>query len=85
MIDLGATAGHSRGVQQSCPISGLVSCKGHDQTVKLKFERQIPMKHLLAAVLCVVMPVSALVESAGHKVAFDGGSIPQKAGASMFL
>jgi hypothetical protein len=43
------------------------------------------MKHLLAVVLCVLLPVSALAESAGYKVAFDGGSIPQKAGTSMFL
>jgi hypothetical protein len=59
--------------------------KSNDQTIKVKPERQIPMKHLLAAVLCVLLPVSALAESAGYKVAFDGGSIPQKAGTSMFL
>ena len=43
------------------------------------------MKSLIAAVLCVFLPVSALAEAAGYKVAYDGGSIPQKAGTSMYL
>jgi len=39
------------------------------------------MKHLIAAVLCVLLPVSTLAESAGYKVIYDGGSPPVKAGA----
>jgi hypothetical protein len=43
------------------------------------------MKHFFAMVLCVLLPVSVFAESAGFKVAYDGGSIPQKAGTSMYL
>jgi hypothetical protein len=31
------------------------------------------------------LPVYALAQAAGYKVAYDGGSVPQKAGTSMFL
>jgi hypothetical protein len=43
------------------------------------------VKSLLAVVLCLILPVAALAESAGYKVAYDGGSVPQKAGTTMFL
>jgi hypothetical protein len=43
------------------------------------------MKSLIAALLCLLLPISVLAESAGYKVAYDGGSVPQKAGTSMFL
>jgi hypothetical protein len=43
------------------------------------------MKFLIAAVLCVLMPVSVLAESAGYKVAYDGGSIPEKTGTAVYL
>ena len=43
------------------------------------------MKLLVAAVLCALLPVSSFAESAGYKVAYDGGSIPQKPGASVYL
>jgi hypothetical protein len=40
---------------------------------------------LLAAVLCVLLPVSVLADSAGYKVSYDGGSIPEKAGTPVYL
>jgi CxxC motif-containing protein (DUF1111 family) len=44
------------------------------------------LKHLIATVLCVLLPVSALAESAGYKVSYDGGSIPgEKAGTNVYL
>jgi hypothetical protein len=43
------------------------------------------MMRFTALVLCLLLPVTVLGESAGYKVAYDGGSIPQKAGTSMFL
>jgi hypothetical protein len=43
------------------------------------------MKQLVAAVLCILLPVSALAESAGYKVTYDGGSPPSKVGASLYL
>jgi hypothetical protein len=43
------------------------------------------MKSLIAGLLCLLLPISVLAESAGYKVAYDGGSVPQKAGTSMFL
>jgi hypothetical protein len=43
------------------------------------------MKSLIASALCLLLPVSALAEAAGYKVAYDGGSIPQKAGTSVYL
>jgi hypothetical protein len=33
------------------------------------------MKSLIAAILCLLLPVSALAESAGYKVIYDGGSM----------
>jgi hypothetical protein len=47
--------------------------------------RRPPVKFSIAVVLCLLLPVSALAEGAGYKVAYDGGSVPQKAGTSMFL
>jgi hypothetical protein len=43
------------------------------------------MRYLVALVLCVYLPVSALAESAGYKVTYDGGSPPVKAGSSLYL
>jgi hypothetical protein len=43
------------------------------------------MKHFLALVLCVFIPACSFAESAGYKVAYDGGSIPEKAGTSLYL
>jgi hypothetical protein len=43
------------------------------------------MKSLIAAILRLVMPVPALPEAAGYKVAYDGGSIPEKAGTPVYL
>jgi hypothetical protein len=43
------------------------------------------MKHVIAAVLCALLPITALASESGFKVAYDGGSIPEKAGTSMYL
>jgi hypothetical protein len=44
------------------------------------------MKQLLAVVLCLLLPVTALASDNGYKVVYDGGSLPSvKAGASMHL
>lgn len=43
------------------------------------------MKHFLALVLCVLLPLTALGSEAGYKVAYDGGSMPVKAGTSAYL
>jgi hypothetical protein len=43
------------------------------------------MKHLIAGVLCVLMPLTGYPSEAGYKVAYDGGSIPEKAGTAVFL
>jgi hypothetical protein len=43
------------------------------------------MRYLVALVLCGYLPVSALAESAGYKVTYDGGSPPVKAGSSLYL
>jgi hypothetical protein len=46
------------------------------------------MKHFLAAVLCVVIPFTALASDNSYKVSYDGGSIPDtKAGtdAKLFI
>jgi len=34
------------------------------------------MKHLLAAVFCIVVPVAALAGDNSYKVTYDGGSLP---------
>ncbi len=39
----------------------------------------------IALALCLFLPVSALAESAGYKVAYDGGSLSQKPGSSANL
>jgi hypothetical protein len=43
------------------------------------------MKHLIAAVLCLLLPLSALADSAGYKVTYDGGSPTAKVGSSLYL
>jgi hypothetical protein len=43
------------------------------------------MKSSIAMVLCVLMPLSALAESAGYKVSYDGGSINEKVGTGVYL
>jgi hypothetical protein len=44
------------------------------------------MKYFIARVLCGLLPLTALAsESSGFKVAYDGGSIPEKAGTSVYL
>jgi hypothetical protein len=34
------------------------------------------MKRLLAAVLCIVVPIAMFAADNGYKVAYDGGSVP---------
>ena len=43
------------------------------------------MKYFFAVVLCILLPVSSFAASAGYKVSYDGGSIPEKAGTAVFL
>src|ERR1700733_12428006 len=43
------------------------------------------MKSLLAAVLCVLIPVTAFADSGGYKVSYDGGSEVEKTGTSVNL
>jgi hypothetical protein len=43
------------------------------------------MKSSIAMALCVLMPLSALAESAGYKVSYDGGSINEKVGTGVYL
>jgi hypothetical protein len=43
------------------------------------------MKSSIAMVLCVLMPLSVLAESAGYKVSYDGGSINEKVGTGVYL
>jgi len=43
------------------------------------------MKHLIAAVLCVLLPLPALADSAGYKVTYDGGSPTAKVGSCLYL
>jgi hypothetical protein len=43
------------------------------------------MKHLIAGVLCVLMPLTTYPSEAGYKVAYDGGSIQEKAGTAIYL
>lgn len=43
------------------------------------------MKSLLALVLCILLPVSVLADSAGYKVSYDGGSINEKVGTQTYL
>jgi hypothetical protein len=43
-------------------------------------------KHILAIVLCTVMPVALFSADSGYKVAYDGGSLPDiKSGTAMKL
>jgi hypothetical protein len=48
-----------------------------------KHER-LAMKYF-PLVLCVILPFTALADSAGHKVIYDGGSPSAKVGASLYL
>ena len=42
------------------------------------------MRHVLAAVLCIVIPVAVFAGDNGYKVSYDGGSLPDtKAGVGM--
>ncbi len=42
------------------------------------------MKHVLAAVLCIAMPIAMFASENGYKVTYDGGSLPDaKAGTGM--
>src|SRR5713101_4584153 len=44
------------------------------------------MKHLLAVILCITIPIITFAEDNGHKVNYDGGSLPDiKAGTSVKL
>ena len=44
------------------------------------------MKQLMAMLLCVVVPVTAFAAESGHKVTYDGGSLPDiKAGKALRL
>jgi hypothetical protein len=44
------------------------------------------MKHILAAVLCVLLPFTAFASDGGYKVSYDGGSVPEvKVGTSAKL
>jgi hypothetical protein len=42
------------------------------------------MKRLLASAICALLPLTALADSAGYKVSYDGGSIPEKAGTAVY-
>jgi hypothetical protein len=42
------------------------------------------MRHVLAAVLCIAMPIAMFASENGYKVTYDGGSLPDsKAGTGM--
>ena len=42
------------------------------------------MKHVLAAVLCIAIPIAMFAAENGYKVTYDGGSLPDaKAGTGM--
>jgi hypothetical protein len=43
------------------------------------------MKYLISAVLCVLLPATAFADSAGYKVSYDGGSVTEKAGTTVYL
>ena len=43
------------------------------------------MKLLMSAVLCVLMPMTAIADTGGYKVAYDGGSVDEKTGTSLHL
>ncbi len=44
------------------------------------------MKKLIALLLCVMFPISAIAADTGYKIGYDGGSIPNvKAGTDMRL
>jgi hypothetical protein len=43
------------------------------------------MKHLLATVLCVLLPLTALGSESGYKVSYDGGSVSEKVGTPVYL
>jgi hypothetical protein len=44
------------------------------------------MKYFIAGILCVLLPLTALAsQSSGFKVAYDGGSVPEKTVTSVYL
>ena len=43
------------------------------------------MKHFIATVLCVLLPLTAFGSESGYKVVYDGGSVTEKAGTSLYL
>jgi hypothetical protein len=43
------------------------------------------MKRLIATAICIFLPLTALADSAGYKVSYDGGSISEKVGSNVFL
>jgi hypothetical protein len=44
------------------------------------------MKRMLAALLCVIFPLSSFAANDGYKIAYDGGSLPDlKPGAELHL
>ena len=43
------------------------------------------MRYFTAVVLSAVLPFTALASESGFKVAYDGGSIPEKTGTSVYL
>jgi hypothetical protein len=47
---------------------------------------EIPVKSILAVVLCVLMPLSAFASDNSYKVVYDGGSLPDlKTGTGLHL
>jgi hypothetical protein len=43
------------------------------------------MQRIITAVLCILLPLTSFASEAGYKVAYDGGSVPAKAGSSAYL
>jgi hypothetical protein len=43
------------------------------------------VKTLLAGVLCALLPITSVASEAGYKVAYDGGPVPEKTGAAVYL
>jgi hypothetical protein len=43
------------------------------------------MKPALALILCLLVPASSFASDVGYKVSYDGGSVPEKSGASLYL
>jgi hypothetical protein len=43
------------------------------------------MKAALALVLCCVFPATSFAADTGYKVIYDGGSVPEKSGTSLYF